>query len=77
MRLRKTARMTLAVLLTATGGGMAWGHPVLEGSDPGQGGTVSPPIDPTDIYRKPDGQVLGIDNQGSERAPDRDGQPFR
>jgi CRP/FNR family cyclic AMP-dependent transcriptional regulator len=33
--------------------------------------------DPTDIYRKPDCQVLGIDNQGSERAPDRDGQPFR
>jgi len=43
MRLRKTVRMTLAVLLTATASGMAWGHPVLEGSNPGQGTTVSSP----------------------------------
>ena len=35
--------MTLAVLLTATSGRMAWGHPVLEASDPGQGATVSSP----------------------------------
>ena len=43
MPLRKTVRMTLAVLLTATSGRMAWGHPVLEASDPGQGATVSSP----------------------------------
>jgi methionine-rich copper-binding protein CopC len=41
MLLRKTVRMTLAVLLTVTAGRMAWGHPVLEASDPGQGATVS------------------------------------
>ena len=41
MPLRKTVRMTLAVLLTATAGRVAWGHPVLEASDPGQGVTVS------------------------------------
>jgi methionine-rich copper-binding protein CopC len=41
--MRLTVRTTLAVLLTATGGGMAWGHPVLEGSDPGQDATVSSP----------------------------------
>jgi methionine-rich copper-binding protein CopC len=34
-------RLTLAVLLTATAGRTAWGHPVLEASDPGQGATVS------------------------------------
>ena len=43
MPLRKTVRVTLAVLLTATSGRMAWGHPVLEASDPGQGATVSSP----------------------------------
>jgi methionine-rich copper-binding protein CopC len=43
MPLRKTVRMTLAVLLTLTAGRMAWGHPVLEASDPGQGATVSSP----------------------------------
>ena len=43
MPLRKTVRVTLAVLLTATVGRMAWGHPVLEASDPGQGATVSSP----------------------------------
>jgi len=43
MRLRKTVRVTLAVLLTATVGRMAWAHPVLEASDPGQGATVSSP----------------------------------
>ena len=43
MPLRKTVRVTLAVLLTATVGRMAWAHPVLEASDPGQGATVSSP----------------------------------
>ena len=43
MPLRKIVRVTLAVLLTATSGRMAWGHPVLEASDPGQGATVSSP----------------------------------
>ena len=43
MPLRKNIRMTLAALLTVTAGRIAWGHPVLEGSDPGQGATVSPP----------------------------------
>src|SRR6516225_8431381 len=43
MPLRKTVRVTFAILLTATAGRMAWGHPVLEASDPGQGATVSSP----------------------------------
>jgi methionine-rich copper-binding protein CopC len=43
MPLRKIVRVTLAVLLTATSGRMAWGHPVLEASDPGRGATVSSP----------------------------------
>jgi len=43
MPLRKTVRVTLAVLLTATVGRIAWAHPVLEASDPGQGATVSSP----------------------------------
>ena len=43
MPLHKTLLMTLAVLLTAAAGRMAWGHPVLEASDPGQGATVSSP----------------------------------
>ena len=43
MPLRKTVRVTLAVLLTATVGRMAWAHPVLEASDQGQGATVSSP----------------------------------
>ena len=43
MPLRKNIRMTLAALLTVTAGRIAWGHPVLEGSDPGQGATVSSP----------------------------------
>ena len=43
MPLRKTVRMTLAVLLTATAGRMAWGHPVLEASEPGEGAAVSSP----------------------------------
>ena len=43
MPLRKIVRVTLAVLLTATSGRMAWGHPVLGASDPGQGATVSSP----------------------------------
>ena len=43
MPLRKTVGVTLAVLLTATVGRMAWAHPVLEASDPGQGATVSSP----------------------------------
>ena len=43
MPLRKTVRVTLAVLHTATVGRMAWAHPVLEASDPGQGATVSSP----------------------------------
>ena len=43
MPLRKTVRVTLAVLLTATIGRIAWAHPVLEASDPGQGATVSSP----------------------------------
>ena len=43
MPLRKIVRVTLAVLLTATSGRRAWGHPVLEASDPGQGATVSSP----------------------------------
>jgi len=43
MPLRKIVRVTLAVLLTAISGRMAWGHPVLEASDPGQGATVSSP----------------------------------
>ena len=43
MPLRKTDRVTLAVLLTATAGRMAWGHPVLEASEPGEGATVSSP----------------------------------
>ena len=43
MPLRKTVRMTLAVLLTATAGRVAWGHPVLEASEPGEGATVSSP----------------------------------
>ena len=45
MPLRKIVRVTLAVLLTATSGRMAWGHPVLEASDPGQGATVSSPTE--------------------------------
>ena len=43
MPLRKIVRVTLAVLLTATSGRMAWGHPVLEASEPGEGATVSSP----------------------------------
>jgi len=43
MSLRKNIRMMLAVLLTVTAGRIAWGHPVLEASDPEQGTTVSSP----------------------------------
>ena len=43
MPLRKTVRMTLAALLTVTAGRIAWGHPVLEASNPEQGTTVSSP----------------------------------
>jgi methionine-rich copper-binding protein CopC len=35
--------MMLAALLTVTAGRIAWGHPVLEASDPEQGTTVSSP----------------------------------
>lgn len=43
MLLRQTVRATLAILMASTVSGVAYAHPALQSTDPGQGATVSSP----------------------------------
>lgn len=43
MPLRKNVQAALAILIAGVTSGVAWAHPALESTQPGQGATVSPP----------------------------------